>query len=163
MKRILFIALFATVLSDIFVHLFNYFYHLPQGVLAPLGRWVAGFPQGNFYLENIFNEPTLPYETQLGALIHAFIALTFSFFYIILLRSVFGFDHDVRDGLIYGLALMFFPLIFEMPAMGLGYFGMNIANHKLILARLVGDHLFFGLGLGLGLELFNCLFDKKKL
>lgn len=162
MKRILFVALFATLLSDIFIHLFNYINHLPQGVLAPLGRWVLGFPEGHFYVENIFNEATKPYETQVGSITHAIVALIFTGFYIILLNHLFEFKHDLRDAIIYGLLLMIFPLMLEMPAMGLGYFGMNIANQKLILVRLLGDHFFFGLGLGLGLELFNRLFDKKK-
>jgi Protein of unknown function (DUF2938) len=162
MKRILFITLMAAGFSDLFIHFFNHFFDLPQEIFAPLGRWVMGFQKGHFYVDNINTVASYPHESLIGFIVHLGTALIFAYTFLLLLRYFLGFEHDLRDGMLYGSILMLIPLLIEMPAMGLGYFGMNIANQGLVLTRLAGVHIIFGLGMGLSNELYTLLFVKKK-
>jgi hypothetical protein len=53
---------------------------------------------------------------------------------------------------------MFFPLLVQMPLMGMGVFAIDTATPGLIVMRTLVHHSSFGLGLALGALLADKLF-----
>lgn len=159
--RIIFVWLTSLVLGDSFLFVFNTIFKLKGSIYLPLGFWAVNIYHGHFFIDNIVNMIPNTSELWLGLAIHIFLGLVFSFIFVWIIYVRFDFKHRFRDGLIYGLCLILFPLFIELPALGFGVLGIKMPNYFLVLSRTIIFHLIFGTGMALGLTLYTRIFQKQ--
>lgn len=159
--RIICVWMISLFLGDAFLTIFNVIFKMKSSLYQILGIWAENLYHGHFFV-NVSNiEPSVS-QSLLGFAVHSSLALVFSIIYVIIIYVRFDFNHRFRDGLIYGLCLILFPLFVELPAFGFGILGIKMPHYFLVISRTIAFHLIFGLGMALGLTLYEVVFKKIK-
>lgn len=159
--RIICVWISSLFLSDSFLYIYNAIFNFKGSIYQPLGYWVIQIYHGHFFLENILSiTPSSP-QAIFGLSIHLILGFFFSILYVFIIYFRFDFNHRFRDGIIYGLCLILFPLFIELPALGYGLLGIKMPYYFLFIIRTIVFHLLFGIGMALGLNLFTLIRHKK--
>ena len=122
---------------------------------AALGRWVLGIFGGHFVHKNIIESSPVKNEVLVGGAFHYFtggsLALTYPLFY--LAFNVPMQENHLISSLLWGLATVLFPWFILFPGFGWGFFGVRAPNNVRSFISPMVEHLFYGLGLGIVLNI----------
>ena len=122
---------------------------------AALGRWALGIFGGHFVHKNIIESSPVKNEVLAGGAFHYFtggsLALTYPLFYLIFNVPMQG-NHLIYS-LLWGLATVIFPWFILFPGFGWGFFGVRAPNNVRSFISPMVEHLFYGLGLGIVLNI----------
>ena len=122
---------------------------------AALGRWVLGIFDGHFVHKNIAGSNPIRNEVLVGWAFHYFtgsiVALTYPPFYLAFNVPIQG-NHIVYS-LLWGLATVLIPWLILFPGFGWGFFGVRAPSNVRSFISPMVEHLFYGLGLGIVLNL----------
>jgi hypothetical protein len=127
------------------------------GLLAPLppsliGRWFASVAQGRPIHADIAAAPPLSHELALAIAGHYAIGITLASFYVWLASRIGAPVRSAGVALGYGLCTNVLPWMVMFPAMGYGFFGLGGPAGTHLFASSLASHLFYGVGLGLGVR-----------
>lgn len=150
MFRIVVIALAAATFADIGRTLYGWLTGIPGADWSLSGRWFMRVFQGHPFTSNIAAEPSLPFEYVVGFSAYYVVSIVFAAAYLVLFEVALKRPLGLRNGIMFGLATIVFPLLLQMPAMGLGFFGLKTQIPLGIFGRTLVQHSCFGLGLGVG-------------
>lgn len=159
--RIVVIALTAATFADAGRTVYWWLTGLPSANWQLSGRWFLMVFQGHPVTANIAAEPSFPFEFQVGFAAYYVVALTFATAYLILFEGLLKRPLGIRNGFAFGLATIVFPLLVQMPAMGMGFFGLNTPTPLAVMGRTLVQHSCFGLGLGVGAVLAAALLRRR--
>jgi hypothetical protein len=155
--RILCAGLLAPTAADIGRTLYQWVTGFPAVNWSITGRWFLMVLSGQPYVPGIGSAPALPNELLAGHLAYYTISIIFAAVYLAGLAFL-GRKPSLANGLAFGLATMFLPLLVQMPLMGMGVFAIDTTTPGLIVMRTLVHHSSFGLGLALGALLADKLF-----
>lgn len=148
--RIVVIALVAATFADIGRTLYWWLTGTPSADWALSGRWFLMVFQGHPTMPAIAAEPALRFEYPVGFAAYYVVSLVFATAYLVLFEGILKRPLGLRNGFAFGLATIVFPLLVQMPAMGMGFFGLNTPTPLAVFGRTLVQHSCFGLGLGVG-------------
>lgn len=142
------------LLTLFFSNISMVFYANISGTPTPnwsiVGRWFLMIFSGQFYTPSIADMPSVKGELAMGLFAHLIIAFIFTVFYVRLFPLCATMKRLFLGGVVLAWILSVFPLLFELPLMGAGFFGVNTAQPLLTFLRVMVNHTFFGVGLGVG-------------
>lgn len=113
------------------------------------GRWFLMVLQGQPYVPDIGQAPSLPHELVAGHAAYYTISVIFAAVYFIVLKLLKR-EPSLWNGLAFGLVTTAFPFFVQMPLMGMGVLASASATPWLIIGRTLVHHASFGLGLAIG-------------
>jgi hypothetical protein len=109
---------------------------------------------GHFVHKNIIETSSIKNEVSVGLAFHYFtggtVALTYPLFYLVF--NVPMPESHLISGLLWGLATVLFPWFILFPSFGWGFFGTRAPNNVRSLISPIVEHLLYGLGLGIVLN-----------
>lgn len=148
--RIVVIALAAATFADIGRTLYGWLTGTPGANWSLSGRWFLMVFEGHPFTSDIGAEPPQPFEYPVGYGAYYAVSMAFAAAYLILFEFFLKRPLGLLNGFIFGLATIVCPLLLQMPAMGMGFFGLNTQMPLAIFGRTLVQHSCFGLGLGAG-------------
>ena len=110
---------------------------------------------GRFVHKNIIESSPVKNEVSIGLVFHYFtggtVALTYPLFFLVF--NVPMPESHLISGLLWGLATVFYPWFILYPSFGWGFFGAKAPNNVRALISPMVEHLLYGLGLGIVLNI----------
>ena len=120
-----------------------------------LGRWALGIFGGHFVHKNIIESNPVKNEVPVGWAFHYFtggsMALTYPLLY--LAFNVPLPENHLLISLVWGLATALLPWFILFPGFGWGFFGIRAPGNVRPLISPSVEHLLYGLGLGIVLNI----------
>jgi hypothetical protein len=114
---------------------------------------------GQIIHKNIIESSPIKNEVSVGWAFHYFtggtVALTYPLFYLAL--KVPMPESHLISGLLWGLATALLPWFILFPGFGWGFFGARAPSHVRSLISPMVEHLLYGLGLGIVLNIASGL------
>jgi hypothetical protein len=147
-------GLVATASMDLWAFLIQYLFAIPVS-WNEIGRIVGHGFMGSLSWQHITRLPPIPYENLYGWLFHYFIGISYACLYVFLKREVFKKPMTWYSAIIFGWAMMVFPLVFLSYLLGKGLFYDQTLNQWHGLLYTFSCHTAFGLGLIICLVLFH--------
>lgn len=121
------------------------------GVQAPdyalVGRWIGHMPRGHFAHTSIRNAAPVAGERALGWVTHYAIGVAFAGLLVAVAGSAWLAQPTPQPALLVGLGTVVAPLLVMQPAMGLGIASSRTPTPWRGVARSLGNHAVFGVGL----------------
>ncbi len=122
---------------------------------AALGRWALGIFGGHFVHKNIIESSPVKNEVLVGGAFHYFtggsLALTYPLFYLAFNVPMPG--NHLISSLLWGLATVLLPWFILFPGFGWGFFGVRAPSNVRSFISPMVEHLLYGLGLGIVLNI----------
>jgi hypothetical protein len=150
-------GIFAGVLGTLVMDSLNYLVVRTRLIsridLATIGRMAAGWARGRFCYANPNEMEQVRNEVLIGLITHYTIGVVLAVPYVLSWSFLVGGSPSPIWALVYGIATTVASWFFVYPSMGLGVFGrLSPEGMKATLSSLA-NHLFFGLGLAIGIAL----------
>ncbi len=140
----------STAFAEIAACVYSILTHSPFTNFPELGLWFVRVIHGYFYNTQSLLMHANPHEYILGLGVHIIVAVLFAGMYILYLQYILKTKPTLINGLVFGLLLVVFPFLFELPSMGEGIMGIHSSGPVHVFFRVIIYHAFFGLGLGFG-------------
>ena len=121
--------------------------------VAMIGRMAAGWARGRFVYGNPGEMRQAAHETRLGYLAHYAIGIGLAGLYVTGWHFLVGGPVSAGWAVVYGLATTAASYFFVYPCMGLGVFGRRSPESGKSMLSPLANHLFFGVGMGVGIAL----------
>lgn len=144
--KIILVGAGATIAVDIWVFILNIF-KIKSLDYRYVGRWIANFPQGKFFHNNIMNTLPVKGELFLGWTAHYLIGITFAFLLIIFYGEVWLVKPTLGPAIIIGVITAVAPLFIMQPAFGFGMGSSKLSNPNMRRIKSLLTHLVYGIGL----------------
>lgn len=122
--------------------------------LAMIGRMAAGWARGRFCYSNPGEMQQVPNEVLKGLGTHYAIGVALSVPFVLVWSALFGGPPSPLWALGYGIVTTAASWFFVYPSVGLGVFGLQSPEGMKATFSSLANHLFYGLGLALGLAVF---------
>lgn len=125
---------------------------------AWVGRWVLGWPKGQFTHPNITQAAPQKHEMIVGWFFHYLIGILWV--YLFLLGHQFDlYSIDFISMMIFALITTFFPFLIMQPAFGFGFFAQRTPAPLIAMRNSLITHTSFGLGMYISISVFNYFID----
>ena len=122
--------------------------------VSMIGRMAAGWVRGRFRYASPSEMQPFRGEVPVGIMTHYAIGVALSVPYVVGWSIVTGDSPTPGWALVYGLATTVASWFFVYPSMGMGVFGRRSPEGMKAALSSLANHLFYGLGLALGIALF---------
>lgn len=119
-----------------------------------VGRWVAGIPRGILVNKEIYNSPSVPYESAIGWGFHYLTGIVYGVMYIGF-SLLSGIPPGIISAVSFGTLTAVAPYFILMPGMGMGVLARKTPTPLINCLSSLFGHAVFGVGLWLGFRLFN--------
>ncbi|MGU3399886.1 DUF2938 family protein [Brucellaceae bacterium D45D] len=157
LSEVLIVGIIATVASDIWQQVQRPITGIAPANWPVTGRWVMGFRYGRVFDPGVSVRPSVPGEAFVGWAFHYFIGIIYAGMYLGFLRFFNNTQPTLLNGLTFGLITLAAPFLFMKPALGGGFFGLRTPNPAKGLFLSITAHSVFGVGLYLGVLLYQAL------
>jgi hypothetical protein len=144
--KIFLIGIGATLLVDIWVYILGLL-KIKSLDYRYVGRWIANFPSGKFYHNNIMNAQPVKGELFLGWTAHYLIGTTFAFLLVVLYGEPWLENPVLLSALIIGVITAAAPLFIMQPAFGFGIASSKLSNPNMRRFKSLVTHIVYGIGL----------------
>lgn len=121
--------------------------------VAMIGRMAMGWARGRFRYAHPGEIEACAHETPLGYGTHYAIGVTFAFAYLLGWELLVGTPPSPLGAGVYGLATTVASWFLVFPSMGMGALGRRSPEGRRAPLSSLANHLFYGLGLALGIAL----------
>ena len=121
--------------------------------VAMIGRMAAGWARGRFCYANPNEMQQVQSEVLIGIITHYTIGVVLSVPYVVGWSFLVGGSPTPAWALLYGIATTVASWFFVYPSMGLGAFGRLSPDGMKATLSSLANHLFYGLGLAIGVAL----------
>lgn len=122
-----------------------------------VGRWIANFPKGKIFHENIMKTEPVSGELLLGWTAHYLIGISFSFLLYIVYGKEWLAEPMLFPAVLIGLITVIAPLFIMQPALGFGIASSNLPNPVIRRIKSLFTHLVYGIGLYISALLINAV------
>jgi hypothetical protein len=113
---------------------------------APVGRWIAHMPRGQFVHAEIGKSPAVRGERAIGWSAHYLIGIAFAGALLVVWPD-WAREPALLPALIVGIGSVAAPFLLMQPAMGAGFFASRTPNPRAARLRSLTTHTIFALGL----------------
>lgn len=163
---LLFVGIFGAIVIDTSAKIFAEIYDMGS-VLAGyqnLGRYIITFFNGeaSFPDPNFSKIPKLRGETFVGLLAHLSICFFYTYLYFFISFKTLKSKPKLILALVMMWLFMVMPLYLEMPALGLGWAGIDSPIREILQIRTFICHSFYGAALYIGTLFFDRLLELFK-
>jgi len=121
--------------------------------VSMIGRMVAGWCKGRFRYRHPDEMTQVPNEIVYGYLAHFAIGIGLAVPFILVWNIMFGSPVPPAWAVLYGGATTVASFFFVYPLMGLGWCGLKSPERLKAFITPIANHLFYGVGLALGVVL----------
>lgn len=122
--------------------------------VATIGRMAAGWARGRFVYSHPREMQPVRSEVPLGILTHYTIGVALAVPFVVGWSVVIGGAPSPVGALVYGIGTTVASWCFVYPSMGFGAFGLRSPDGLKATLSSLANHLFYGLGLGIGVAVF---------
>lgn len=140
------IGIGATLIMDLWAFIQSLF-NIKSLDYRVVGRWIAKFPQGEFYHKNIIKASPEKHEVLLGWVAHYLIGITFAALLVIIMGKKWLESPTLLPALIIGIVTIIAPFFIMQPAFGFGIAASNMPNPTILRLRSLFTHSIYGIGL----------------
>lgn len=118
-----------------------------------IGRMAAGWTRGRFFYRHPDEMEHVPYETTFGCLTHYIIGVALAVPFVLGWHRWVGGPPSPAWAVVYGASTTAASFFVVYPLMGLGACGSKSPERFKALLSPLANHLFYGLGLAVGVAL----------
>lgn len=141
----------ATLTMDVLSGIF-----LKLGLSAPLppnvvGRWFFSVAHGHPLHSDIARTAAVDHELVIALTGHYAIGITLTILYLAMSAASGSVPRRLVPAMLFGLSTSIFAWLLMFPAMGYGFFGADGPDGTRLFTSSLLNHLFFGLGIWLGI------------
>ena len=122
--------------------------------VAMIGRMAAGWARGRFCYPNPSAMQPVRNEVVIGIASHYSIGVALSVLFVVGWSFLVGNSPPPPWALVYGIGTTVASWFFVYPSMGLGVLGLRSPEGMKAALSSLANHLFYGLGLALGVAVF---------
>lgn len=122
-----------------------------------VGRWIANFPKGKFFHENIMKTEPVRVEVIMGWTAHYLIGIGFSFLLFIVYGKEWIEEPMLFPAVLIGLITVVAPLFIMQPAFGFGIASSKLPSPNMRRIKSLMTHLIYGIGLYISALLVNAV------
>ncbi|MBT8396653.1 MAG: DUF2938 family protein [Gemmatimonadetes bacterium] len=119
-----------------------------------IGRMAAGWSRGRFRYRHPGEMEEVPNEKLYGYITHLAIGVGFAVPFVVVWPVFVGGPPSPTWAIVYGLVTTMASWFFVYPSMGFGALGRRSPDGLKAVLSPLANHLFFGLGMALGITLF---------
>lgn len=112
-----------------------------------VGRWIANFPKGKFYYENIMKAAPEKHEVLLGWVAHYLIGITFAALLVLIMGQNWLENPTLLPALFIGVITIVAPFFIMQPAFGFGIAASKTPEPTKTRLKSLLTHSIYGIGL----------------
>jgi hypothetical protein len=119
----------------------------PKPDYAPVGRWLAYLPRGQFFHEAIAKSAPVRGERAIGWIAHYVIGIAFAGILLACFGRAWAQNPTLAPALIVGIGSVAAPFLLMQPGMGAGIAARRMPDPRAARLRSLTTHTVFGIGL----------------
>lgn len=140
----LFVGIGSTIVLDVWVIIVEKLTAIPPTNWGMVGRWIKGFPTGQFIVDSNNTNPPTNLEKTFGWGFHYIIGIAYAALIILIYGTGFISTPTLLPTIVIGLVLSTFAgLAILMPGLGGGFFGRLLPNKMITYLYLIIAHAVF--------------------
>jgi Protein of unknown function (DUF2938) len=152
--KIIFVGIGATLCVDLW-SMIQSFLKIKSLDYRYVGRWIAFFPKGTFFHDNIMKTAPAAGELLIGWTAHYLIGISFAFLLILFYGIEWLEEPAFYPALVTGIITAVAPLFIMQPAFGFGVASAKLANPNSRRIKSLITHIIYGTGLYISALLIN--------